>query len=385
MNDLKAMFLEDKIEEDLKNQIKKQGVKSDLLKLTGGLSSIVPIIKDIKEKSDKNKKSQKWLWSPFYNPARPDGVNFYHWQKEDLVHTDYEYSKLNTKINIVSLKEEEYNLFSSQLDSDWDWDETKYLWDLCKEYDLRFIVIADRYNYKNERTIEELKARYYGVSKKILELRKQFDHPILKTGYSYEQEIKRRAYLEKSLDKKNEVMQFTKYLFDNAVEVQDKLEKMQGIINREKHGFNIGLINDEGKMEDINFEQYIVNKDKLDSSFCYLRSNKLFHPLPISEKIQKKVDFSLKELGVPEKLICSNRVVDMFDKLKNNLIIYLSLKKHLEKKSREKNQLESLYESNIKTKNLHQNAGSHKHHSNQNSSQNGNVNFQNNSNNDHGK
>lgn len=218
-----------------------------------------------------------------------------------------------------------------------------------------------------------------------MELRKQFDHPILKTGYSYEQEIKRRFYLEKSIDKKQDIMQFTKIVFDNAVEVQDKLEKMQGVINREKHGFNVGLINDEGKMEDINFEQYIINKDKLDSSFCYLRSNKLIHPLPISEKIQKKVDISLKELGVNEKLICTNRVVDIYDKLKNNLIVYLSLKKHLEKKERERKQFESLYESNMKSKNAHnQNNHSHKNHT---SSASNNIvgNIYNNSNHENGK
>lgn len=41
----------------------------------------------------------------------------------------------------------------------WTKDETDQLFDFCERFDLRFIVIADR--FPSSRTVEELKDRYY--------------------------------------------------------------------------------------------------------------------------------------------------------------------------------------------------------------------------------
>lgn len=41
----------------------------------------------------------------------------------------------------------------------WTKEETDQLFDLCQQFDLRFVVIADR--FPSSRTVEELKDRYY--------------------------------------------------------------------------------------------------------------------------------------------------------------------------------------------------------------------------------
>ena len=83
-----------------------------------------------------------------------------------------------------------------------------------------------------------------------------------------------------------------------------------------------------------------------------MRSHKLKHPLPISEKIQKKVEIILKELNIPEKLTPSLRVEQSYDSLRNSLIILTSLKKNCDKKEREKNKLnQTLVEYQNKNKN----------------------------------
>lgn len=49
---------------------------------------------------------------------------------------------------------------------DWTKEETDHLLDLCKRFDLRFIIIHDRYDretYKN-RDVEDLKDRYYFIT-----------------------------------------------------------------------------------------------------------------------------------------------------------------------------------------------------------------------------
>jgi hypothetical protein len=49
------------------------------------------------------------------------------------------------------------------IDSDWSKDETDYLFDMCKRFDLRFIVIADRYSFEGkERTLEASITLYIG-------------------------------------------------------------------------------------------------------------------------------------------------------------------------------------------------------------------------------
>ena len=48
-----------------------------------------------------------------------------------------------------------------------------------------------------ERTVDEIKERYYSISKIILEKRGQADHALVKKPFNYEAEVKRKCNLEK--------------------------------------------------------------------------------------------------------------------------------------------------------------------------------------------
>lgn len=103
---------------------------------------------------------------------------------------DYHYAKFNVKLPRPEYTGDEYEThFKSE---DWDKSETDYLMDIAIEYDLRWIVIADRYEYTpsekkpaeespmavtmqaKTRTMEDMKARYYNVAAKTMALR----HPM---------------------------------------------------------------------------------------------------------------------------------------------------------------------------------------------------------------
>jgi len=71
---------------------------------------------------------------------------------------------------VIEYNAEEYKLYISELDNTWTKEETDYLWELCKQFDLRFIIIHDRYDTCYNRSIEDLKNRYYTVSRRILEV-----------------------------------------------------------------------------------------------------------------------------------------------------------------------------------------------------------------------
>ena len=102
---------------------------------------------------------------------------------------EYHYAKFNIKVNVPEYTDEEYGAHLKNID--WTKEETDYLINLASEFDLRWIVIADRYEYKPAettakgdemtvigptvpRTMEDMKARYYEVAAKIMTLH----HPL---------------------------------------------------------------------------------------------------------------------------------------------------------------------------------------------------------------
>ncbi|KAJ5938737.1 hypothetical protein N7466_001871 [Penicillium verhagenii] len=163
-----------------------------------------------------------WSMTPFTNNARSDGLVLNHWQRKhesarqpvpdgtqmDVDKTEgngeskdegkdeapkpleqeYSFAKYNIKARVPQkYSEEEYN--RSLKHNDWDREETDYLMDLAHEYDLRWVIVADRYDYqprvnseadvnalvpaKRHRTMEQMKSRYYFVAATILAI----EHP----------------------------------------------------------------------------------------------------------------------------------------------------------------------------------------------------------------
>ena len=114
-----------------------------------------------------NRKVDKWVWTPFKNPARIDELKLSHWQKTKNLEEPYPFAKINHKVKLVAFSDEEYNKLLKNLHQNWTKDETLYLWDMWNLYDLNFIVIHDRYDRKYDRTVEELKDRYSERRKKL--------------------------------------------------------------------------------------------------------------------------------------------------------------------------------------------------------------------------
>ena len=80
------------------------------------------------------------------NPAREDTAKMYHWMKHKEVNDAYPFAHFNKKAKTVSYSEEEYKKAIQPMKSDWDKLETDVLFELCQRFDLRFIVIADRFS-----------------------------------------------------------------------------------------------------------------------------------------------------------------------------------------------------------------------------------------------
>ncbi|KAF8006610.1 hypothetical protein BT93_K0803 [Corymbia citriodora subsp. variegata] len=161
-------------------QRKPDGISREVYALTGGLAPLMPSV-DVSQLKKRPPSDEKitWQWLPFTSSARKDDLQLFHWVRvvNGVPPTgDYAFAKYNKT---------------------WTKEETDQLFDLCERFDLRFIVIADR--FPSSRTVEELKDRYYAVSCALLSARAPTgdiaSHPVVKEPYNMSQEVERKRAL----------------------------------------------------------------------------------------------------------------------------------------------------------------------------------------------
>lgn len=104
-------------------------------------------------------------WKEFENPARTDGLRLAHWERVrsmelgDPGGTDpYHFARFNTTTNVYSYTSDEYIAHLRDETGDWSKQETDYLFKLCHDYDLRWFVMHDRWDYATEDNEEQTAA-----------------------------------------------------------------------------------------------------------------------------------------------------------------------------------------------------------------------------------
>ncbi|RYQ89388.1 hypothetical protein Ahy_B09g096058 isoform E [Arachis hypogaea] len=179
------------------SQRKPDGISREVYALTGGLAPLMPAVdsSQLKRRPPPDEKVA-WQWLGFTSSARKDNLHLYHWVRvvNGVPPTgDYSFAKYNKSVDITRYTDEEYEKYLT--DPRWTKEETDQLFDLCEQFDLRFIVIADR--FPSSRTLEELKDRYYSVSRALLIARNPSSvdiaaHPLLKEPYNISRDVERK-------------------------------------------------------------------------------------------------------------------------------------------------------------------------------------------------
>ena len=127
----------------------------------------------LKDKRKVDKRRYPWAWKQFSNSARTDGLKLWHWSREDREKEhgdDYYFAQYNKAVSLVVYTDEEYTKVVESLDTgadNWTRKETDHLLELAERFDLRFVVIADRWQMA-PRSIEQLKHRYYSVARALV-------------------------------------------------------------------------------------------------------------------------------------------------------------------------------------------------------------------------
>jgi DNA methyltransferase 1-associated protein 1 len=310
-------------------------VSREVLNLTGGFPPIMPThsrkyIQGLKEKRLPQGPTEKWEWTPFTNSARKDGLVLYHWRKAGEEQGDYAFAKFNKEIDMVELTEADYD--TSTEATNWTKEETFYLWDLCKQFDLRFVVIQDRWDDQkySERTIEDLKERYYTVSRTLLEKQGLKEHVICKLPYNANYERKRKALMEKYLLRTREHDEEERSLTEEMRKLDAKIKKEEkDLVCYEK------LMKSE---EPLQMPEWQAGK-KEPPKHPFLRS--LFTQTPaLPNRMDKLIDRVLSDLSLPLRPMPTGQVVEAFDQLKSEIYTLMTLQKQQTKKEKEKKTLE---------------------------------------------
>ncbi|XP_021769995.1 SWR1-complex protein 4-like isoform X2 [Chenopodium quinoa] len=179
---------------------KPDGISREVYMLTGGVPPLMPAI-DVAQLKKRRPTDEKvtWQWLSFTNSARKDNLELYHWVRvvNGVPPTgDYPFAKYNKSVDVIKYTDEEYENYLT--DPKWTKEETDTLFELCERFDLRFVLIADR--FPSPRTVEELKDRYYSVTRALLIARAPSPadvsgHPLIKEPYNAKQETERKRAL----------------------------------------------------------------------------------------------------------------------------------------------------------------------------------------------
>lgn len=216
--------------------------------------------------------------TPFSNSARKDSLILRHWRRKgDTANIaglpatpadsnaasemdqddkatnatgDSHFAKYNVRVERPRYTHEQY---LTHLESeDWTEDETDYLMNLVTDFDLRWILVGDRYDYQPTaqtqgladstaitppvklRTMEDLKARYYTVAAKAMVLHNplssmssfEFDSYEKMTKFDPARETQRKRYAEQLMQRTDEEKYEEEMLLKELSRIVSNQEKL---------------------------------------------------------------------------------------------------------------------------------------------------------------
>ncbi|CAH0478500.1 unnamed protein product [Peronospora belbahrii] len=351
----------------------------------------------LKQKWQEHKKSPavKWLRKSFRNPARAslpgetggNGLVLSHWGKAHLEKTDYVFARFNIKSKTTSYTDDEYEAVVAHHDDPmmkWTKDETDLLLKLCQRFDLRWVVISDKYNSSPlgkgaHRSIEDIKYRYYEVTRLVTEYRDQkargeVENKIGVVASSAVAGSTAEAIAAPSRDLTVPGADLAPvatvptsaapmhYRFNIAYEKQRKKQLDLNFLRTVDEENEIRRLNDELRGVEQQLKKVAVKVDpKKKKELAHvpyeikrtlptgviLRSSLLALPQQkhaLSPKLLKKLQLLLDEMGVPARPMPTKPVCETFDKLRQDAVGLLSLRKHLKFKENEVQALRERYQ-----------------------------------------
>ncbi|KAA8578140.1 hypothetical protein FQN60_012968 [Etheostoma spectabile] len=273
------------------------------------------------------KKVRPWKWMPFTNPARRDGAIFHHWRL---------YS------------EQEYQMHLH--DDGWTKAETDHLFDLCKRFDLRFVVVHDRYDHQQyrKRSVEDLKERYYTICGKLTKVRAAtgtepkiyiFDagHERRQEEYLI-QELRKIETRKREREKKAQDLQKLIKAADTTTELRRAEKRVSKKKLPQKRETEKPAVPETAGIKFPDFK----------SAGVTLRSQRMKLPSSVGQKKIKAIEQILLDQGVDLNPMPTEEIVQMFNELRSDLVLLYELKQAHSNCEYEQQMLRHRYEALLK-------------------------------------
>ncbi|XP_069498418.1 DNA methyltransferase 1-associated protein 1 isoform X1 [Ambystoma mexicanum] len=289
------------------------------------------------------KKVRPWKWMPFANPARKDGALFYHWRRAAEEGKDYPFARFNKTVQIPVFSEQEYQMYLH--DDGWTKAETDHLFDLCRRFDLRFVVVHDRYDHQQfkKRSTEDLKERYYAICAKLGNIRATPGSDVKVPVFDAGHERRRKEQLEKLYTRTPEQVTEEEYLIQELRKIESRKKE------REKKAQDLQkLITAADTTTEMRRAERKASKKKLPqkremerpavpetagikfpdfkSAGVTLRSQRMKLPSSVGQKKIKALEQMLTELGVDLNPMPTEEIVQMYNELRSDLVLLYELK-----------------------------------------------------------
>uniref|UniRef100_A0A0D3GAA7 Myb-like domain-containing protein n=3 Tax=Oryza TaxID=4527 RepID=A0A0D3GAA7_9ORYZ len=279
-------------------QRKPDGVSREVYALTGGVG-MAPLMPTIEASHLKRRPAVEKEKVRVVNGAPPTG--------------DYHFAKYNKKADVLKYTDEEYEKYLT--DPAWSREETDKLFELCERFDLRFIVIVDR--FPTDRSMEDLKSRYYSVTRALLIARaRSFDevagNPLVKETFNAAHETERKRALSALLSQ-------TKQQERKDAEILAEAKRIMETRAASKHTEEAGAL---AHFDNVDGVSPLSNTHPL--STATLPAAAVNNSIPASLRM---VNLKPK---VPTKAVCVEHL-----ELRNEILTLLNLQKQLQNKEAE--------------------------------------------------
>ncbi|VDP08168.1 unnamed protein product [Soboliphyme baturini] len=305
-----------------------------------------------------------WEWSPFTNPARQDNLVLHHWARVEDRGKKYLFSRFNRVLELPSYTLEEYNeLLSSP---DWTKSESDHLMELCRQFDIRWPVIFDRWNpelFSRVPTLNEMKERYYNICNALIKSRTPPGKESKLLCFDSDHEQRRRDQLEKLWARSKEEVEEERNLLEELKKIEARKKE------RERKANDLQKLISEAdnpiQKQKTNGNPLVINKKRLlkvsnvvtgpaDSvshiSCClliatyntepagglkfpdfknpgiYLRSQKMRLPPTFGQKKAKMIEQALTVLALEHNPVATEEICEQFNKLRSDIVLLYELK-----------------------------------------------------------
>lgn len=293
-----------------------------------------------------------WRWMPFTNPARSDGAVFHHWRRQEDECKDYTFSKFNKTIQVPVYSEQEYHQYLAR--DDWSQDETAHLFDLCRRFDLRWHVIFDRFEHarfprEKPRTLEDIKDRYYSVCNNLGKARKQSGETFEEFVFDSDHERRRRQQLrrlyartEEQIEEETLLVEELKRIEARKKERERKSHDLQKLIafdsnvdsfkraerksSKKRSSFGGSKKDGQNNDDKIMEMSYGIKFPDCKAAGVMLRSQTMKIPSSVGQKKTKSIELLLNELKVDLHPMPTASVVQLFNRLRSDMVYLYDLK-----------------------------------------------------------